>query len=126
MNTNCIDKQSQMARAKVGFGFFLPEAFEDIFKNTLIAYLKFAEETLHLTLPLRLMAGATKVEGYRMVAPQGMSFGFERFDGRVVEPHIVYEGIVENYQSEPAQILRPFFNRVWEECGLDRPDQDSL
>ena len=27
---------------------------------------------------------------------------------------------------EPRQILRPFFNRVWDECGLERPEVDDL
>ena len=44
------------------------------------------KDTLNLPLPLKLIAGATDVEGYRMPSPPGMSFGgFERFAGNVVE-----------------------------------------
>lgn len=127
IDASLINKQKQMEWSKVDFGYFHCVAFEDTFKRTLANYLEFAEKVLKLPPPLRIIAGAVRVAGYRMTAPPGMSFsGLERYGGRVVEPHIVYESAIETYQSEPAQILRPFFNRVWEECGLNRPDKDNL
>lgn len=127
IDTRCIDKQSRMSWTNVDFGYFPCVAFEDTFKLTLANYLEFAEKALQLPPPLRIIAGATNVEGYRMTAPTGLSFaGLEQFGGRVVEPHIVYEGTIESYQRKASQILRPFFNQVWEECGLERPDKANL
>ena len=77
--------------------------------------------------PLKFIAGATGVEGYRMTAPSGMDFGgFERFGGRVVEENLIYEGTIPNYELPVTSILRPFFDYVWEECGLNRPDKERL
>ena len=54
------------------------------------------------------------VTGYRMAAPSGMHFGFERFGGEVLEPHVIYKGVITNYEEEATSILRPFFDMVWE------------
>jgi hypothetical protein len=126
INTNCIEKDRLMAQAGVDFGLFPCAAFEKIFASTLADYLLFAQETLKLRLPLKIKAGATNVEGYRMICPIGHSSGFTNFDGRVVDQHITWEGTVEDYAMQPHQILRPFFNHVWDACGLERPDQEYL
>jgi hypothetical protein len=104
------------------FGFFPFEEFEYTFKNSLRNYLAFASNTLKLPLPLRFIAGATDVEGYRMTAPPGRHFGgYEKYRGAVVDQHIVYPGIIESYDIDISEALRPFFEKVWEECGLERP-----
>jgi hypothetical protein len=127
INANCIDKDRLMEHAGVDFGFFPCVAFEKIFVSTLANYLQFAQDTLKLLLPLKIKAGATNVEGYRMIAPTGMHFsGTGKFDGRVVEQHITWEGTIEDYAMQPHQVLRPFFNHVWDACGLERPDQECL
>jgi len=122
-----IDKNRLMSQAKVDIGFFPSSAFEKIFVYTLTNYLLFIKDTLKLSLPIRFIAGATDVAGYRMAAPQGMNFGgFERFAGNVVENHIIYEGLITDYDVKAADILRPFFNLLWEECDLERPDKEIL
>jgi hypothetical protein len=122
----CADKQSRMKSMNVDFGYFPCAALEDTFKRTLTNYLEFAERALQLPLPLRVIAGATRVEGYQMTRVTGFEDGLGHFAGRVVEPHIVYEGVIESHRLAASQILRPFFDRLWEGCGLERPDKDSL
>jgi hypothetical protein len=61
-----------MQQANVDFGFFPGSYVEKIFYLTLKNYLNLAKETLKLRLPLKLIAGATDVEGYRMTAPTGI------------------------------------------------------
>lgn len=114
-----IDKNRLMKRANVDFGFFPFGAFEKIFVVTLDHYLKFARDILKLPMPLKFIAGATDVLGYRM-AVRG-----EKVSGNVVEDHITFEGIIDDYSKEPHIILRPFFEHVWEECGLERPYRDD-
>ncbi len=118
-----IDKNRIMERAGVKFGFFPCGALEQIFVVTLKHYLKFAKEILKLPLPLKFIAGATDVLEYCMVIPNriGTDFG-----GNVVEDDILFEGIIEDYSKDPHIILRPFFEYVWEECGLVRPDEYKL
>ena len=35
---------------------------------------------------------------------------------------IIYEGTIADYPADVQEILLPFFRRIWEECGLSRPD----
>lgn len=127
INAYCIDKKLLVDRAKIDFGFFPCVALEDCFISSLANYLQFSKNVLKLPLPIRFIAGATNVKGYRMTAPTGMHFGgFEKFAGSVVEQHITYDGKIENYDEKVTDILRPFFNHIWEECGLDRPDKEYL
>ena len=127
IEADCIEKKIHMERANVSFGFFPCISFEHAFLLTLTNYLKFASEKLKLPLPLLFIAGATDVEGYKMTAPNDMTFGgFERFAGNVVNRHIIYKGQVNDYNNEVTKILRPFFDHVWEECGLERPNRERL
>jgi hypothetical protein len=110
---------------RTSFSFFPFVPFESTFKISLKNYLTFASDTLKLPLPLRFIAGATDVEGYRMEAPPNMTFGgFEKYAGTVVDQHIIYEGLIESYDIKVSEVLRPFFEKVWEECGLKRSDID--
>lgn len=110
---------------ELDFGYFPCVLFENIFIETLYSYLKFAHEKLLLPLPLKLVVGAIDVRDFRMAAPPGMTFD-ERFGGKVVENDLIKEMKIDNYDTTPRSILRPFFEYVWEECGLTRPDKESL
>lgn len=122
IDADLIDKEHSMQWAEVEFGYFPISALEAAFQHTLSSYIAFCRDFLKLICPIRFVAGATGVEGYRMTAPPGMNFrGFEKVAGRVVESNIVYEGIIEDYEVAPTVILHPFFEKLWEECGLDPP-----
>jgi len=122
-----IDKNRIMSLGGIDFGFFPCVAFEQTFVLTLNNYLKFDNEILKLPLPLKFIAGATDVMGYRMSCPPGMNFtGFVKFAGNVVDDHIIFDGIIEDYSENARTILRQFFEYVWEECGLVRPDKERL
>ena len=112
---------------KVDFGYFPCSGLEDWFIQTLSTYLPFCKDILELILPLTFIVGATKVEGYKMTAPNGQFFsGLQRFGGSVVEDHIVYDGTITDFDSDSKVLLRPFFEKIWEECGLKRPDREKL
>ena len=122
-----IDKELCKEWSKVEFGYFACSSLETAFTQTLYTYLTFCQNILNLQLPLRFIAGATGVEEYRMTAPSGMNFGgFEKFGGRVVEENLIHEGTITNYELPVTAILRPFFDYIWEECGLNRPDKEIL
>ncbi|HLG13179.1 MAG TPA: hypothetical protein VJH03_01480 [Blastocatellia bacterium] len=129
-----IDKESQMREVNISFGYspaisfgyFPAKLLEETFARTLADYLRFAETILNLPLPLRFIAGATQVQGYRITTLRGLGLpNSKQFAGAVVQPDIVYEGTIDSYGTEVAQTLRPFFERVWEECGLERPNTDN-
>ena len=82
LDAECIAKKDRPAQKQVGFGFFPCVAFEKTFVSTLTDYLKFAREVLKLRLPLKIMAGAANVKGYRMAAPGNpLLDGLDRFRG---------------------------------------------
>jgi hypothetical protein len=112
-----INSKRLKEKANVKFGYFPSVVFERAFVKTLANYLDFANRTLKVPPPLKFIAGATNVEGYRMSRPDAEGY----FDGNSVERNIVYEGEIRDYSENPTNILRPFFESVWETCGLERP-----
>jgi hypothetical protein len=99
-----------------GKGYIASLFVERTFVLSLANYLQFAKEFLHLPLPLNIRAGLTDVKGYPMATEGG-------FVGRVLHNHIEWEGVVSSYDRLPHEILRPFFDRVWQQCGLIRPEK---
>lgn len=117
-----VNDELDRIKQDTGFGVLL-HGYEDAFIHTLGNYLKFAREHLHLTLPLRLVAGITGIEDFKMAAPPGKRFsGFELYGGRAVEPDVIFETTLGDWSVPPAEILSPFFEMVWEAFGLSRPE----
>lgn len=117
-----IDKQRLMEHSGINVGFIPCIVFEKTFVKALGLYLKFANEILKLPVPLKIIAGATDIKDYKMSTTNR----FQELDGYVVNNDIVWEGEINDLNLKPTKILRPFFDFVWEECGLDRPDVESL
>jgi hypothetical protein len=113
----------RMSLGKIDFGFFPSVAIEKIFYTALNNYLKFAIKTLALSFPLKFIAGAANVEGYKMTVKDS---GLSTFEGKVVNKHIVFERMIEDLNQKPVEILRPLFDHIWHECGLDRPNVGFL
>ena len=86
-------------------------------------YLACARDHLGLKPPLTVIVGMTGVEGYGFRHP---------YDSRRVmfeppllpcsHPDIVWQGKIDDLNGEPSNILRPFFDHVWDCCGLTRQD----
>jgi len=104
IDNKTINKDCVMKFSKVDFGYFAGKAVEEVFLATLANYLKFAEKILELALPLKFIAGATRVMGYQMALPQNM-WMIGRFGGRVIEDHITYEGEILDFDFKPIDIL---------------------
>lgn len=121
-----IDKAHCTQHSGVDFGYIASAALEETFNTTMQNYLKFAREVLGLRAPVRFVAGITDVKGYRLAPPQGGRFVGSNYGGHIVEDHVLYDGTIDNLEDLPERILRPFYERVWEECGLKRPDSDFL
>lgn len=98
---------------------YLPSiAIERVYKSALARYLKTAKERLGLRTPLVMIAGATGVEGFRMAVQNH----FDQFSPPMVLSNIELSAEINSYDQDPSTILLPFFRRLWEECGLQRPD----
>jgi hypothetical protein len=121
IDTLSIDEERLRSWSSVDFGYIPSGAFESLYAEMLGNFLAFAKNTLLLPPPLKFVAGMTNVRGYKMALPSGF---FDKFGGEIMEDHIIYTDLVPDLEVDPATFLRPFFEYVWEELGLDRPDID--
>lgn len=113
-----LEKCRQVGHSGEDFGY-LPSAYleESAFTPSLKGYLAFARDCLHLEPPLRFIAGATEIEGYRMAIG-----GSEFSESEVLHPSITYEGEVLSYADDPQELLLPFYNKLWNAVDLERPN----
>jgi hypothetical protein len=110
------------------FGYIPCSYLEEVFNLTLNNYLNFYKKFLNIPNPLKFIAGLVNIKDYKMTAPSGMGFnhGLDKFGGYTVNENIVYEGTIEGNNNNSSIILRPFYEKVWEECGIKRPDKQIL
>jgi len=97
-------------------GFIASSYVEQMFTETLSNYLQFAQKTLELPMPLQVEAGLTGIKGYAIAVENGLT-------GRVLADRVPWNGSVPSYDIRPHEILKPFFDYMWAECGLVRPDK---
>jgi hypothetical protein len=96
-------------------GYIASVYVERMFAETLSNYLKFARESLQLTVPLQIEAGLTGIKGYPIAIEHSMP-------GRFLQDTIQWTGTIPSYDVPVPDILRPFFDYMWAKCGLVRPD----
>ena len=119
-----LDKKFLMQRSKVDYGYIPSVRLEMVFISALANFLSFCHDHLGLQPPLKIAAGVTQVEGYRMAVPHDLFMG--KFDGRITDENIEWECKIDDLRANPITVLRPFFEHVWGECGLTRPDVETL
>ena len=86
-------------------------------------YLAFARDHLGLKPPLIVIVGMTGVEGYGFRHPyDSRRVMFEPLVLPCSHRNIVWRGEIDDLNDDPGNILRPFFDHVWDCCGLTRQD----
>ncbi len=89
---------------------------EEYFVKALQNYLRFAQTHLKVSEPLKIEAGLVGIKGYTIAV--------DDFGGRGNALHDVTQWQGEaNYEQPAWEILAPFFNRVWANCGIPRRPQ---
>ena len=102
-----------------GSGYFASEAIENVFNNAFGNYLSFAEKNIKLNFPIRVIGGVSGVENF------GITISSSQMGGNCVEDEVVYEGVINSFESKPAEFLKPFFRNIWESCGLEYPKSEE-
>ena len=95
--------------------------FEEMFEKALQNYKDFLSTQLSILGPYKFIAGMTGVEHCSLYIPNPPS-GYwvtGNSQGLCVDEEIVYEGIIGN-NSSVNEVLLPFFENVYETCGLER------
>jgi len=95
-------------------GYIASTYVERVFTETLSNYLNFAKTSLNVPQPLQLEAGLTGVKGYPMALQHGLH-------GRILTENVRWTGTIPSYDITSEDILKPFFDYMWAECGIIRP-----
>lgn len=105
----------------VGEGNYIATGYlEEIFGSCLQSFLEFGQIHLELVPPLEIIAGISGVKGYSLALPSQF---FENHGGHCYDDEIIYQKTLDKYVIDIAEFLKPFYNKVWETCGLERPEQ---
>ncbi len=89
---------------------------EQHFVKTLTSYLNCAQNTL-LPAPLQIEAGCVGIKDY------SLAIGTANVVGKALRNAICWKSEISSYSSPAWEILRGFFDRIWDNCGLHRTAQ---
>jgi hypothetical protein len=90
---------------------------EDVFVKALGNYLGFAQKHLQLPPPLQVKAGLSGIKGY----PIAVDAIYMR--GNSLRDSVEWQGEIASYEKAAWEILGPFFDRIWANCGIQRTAQ---
>ncbi len=123
-----IDKEYILTHTEYTHGILHPSNIEPVFAECLENYLEFYKTQLSLEPPYKFEIGLTGVHGYRMAPPRGMVVdrGLSEFAGEIVTENIISKGEIHSFDKNASELLRPFFEYLWEEANLTRPDKEIL
>jgi len=113
VNADCVSHRfndSQIAYIASGY-------VEDKFVRTLQNFLAFSKVHLNLPLPLQLNAGLVGIRGYPI------TINAFNVAGKSLHDTISWHTEVLSYERPAWEILAPFFDRVWDNCGIARTAQ---
>ena len=99
-------------------GYIASTYVERVFVETLTNYLSFTKASLNSQAPLQLEAGLTRVKNYPLALQHGLH-------GRILTDNVRWTGTIPSYELSPEDILKPFFDYMWAECGIVRPKENS-
>jgi len=109
-----IDKRSAVYGNKIQFG--------EITIQALKGYLSFARDRLSLIPPVTIIAGFTDVQGFEFHHPRKPHVFWNPPITHSNSSSIMWQGVIPDLNDEPKAILLPFFDTVWDHCGLSRDE----
>jgi hypothetical protein len=92
---------------------------EEAFVGALHNYLMFAQTHLRLPLPIKIEAGVVGIKGYSITTQDS------RMIGRSLRDIVQWQRERTAYGKPAWEILAPFFDRIWDNCGLQRTAQQQ-
>ncbi len=90
---------------------------EEYFVKALHNYIIFAQTHLRLPPPLRIEAGLVGIKDY------SITVNSYNMAGRSLRDVIQWRGVMESYETPAWELLGPFFDRIWDNCGIQRTSQ---
>jgi hypothetical protein len=103
---------------------FIPP-FTDQYIQALRQYLDFMKDRLMLKTPIKFIAGMVGV--LKLPIKHDEKFrpkkSLSTLDGKCLLNNLFHVGIVHDFKESPKSLLIPFFIKVYEECGVETPDE---
>jgi hypothetical protein len=106
----------QMHWKRPPWSYITSGAVEEYFVKALSNYLSVAAKHLQLLPPLVIEAGLTGIKGYSLAVAN-------EFWGKSLQDVIKWQDEIASYDKPPWEILRPFFDQIWADCGVARTAQ---
>jgi hypothetical protein len=92
---------------------------EEVFVGALHNFLIFAQTHLRLPLPLKIEAGLVGIKDYSITTRDS------RMMGKSLRDVVQWPGELTSYGKPAWEILTPFFDRIWDNCGFQRSAQQQ-
>jgi hypothetical protein len=105
---------------EVTFPFLATGSFEEVLIDTLVNYVAVAKD-VKLALPLQLKMGIVGVGDYRLAVDR-QYFHYDEYAGRILNNTVLYDTILSDWSADPFELLKPFFEEVYDKAGISRPD----
>ncbi len=106
-------------RAAVTDPFVPTGGVEKTFEEGLRNFLDVAKQQLDLALPLEVGVALEGVKGCRLGLNSNMGTG--DYLGKILKDRIEDRFQIEGYDADPSELLKPFFKKIYDEAGLERP-----
>lgn len=113
------DWLQQSGQNNLNIKYIANQYLEEVFINALQNYLIFAQTHLQLPLPIKIEAGVIGIKGYSITIRDS------RMIGRSLRDTVQWQSELTAYGKPAWEILAPFFDRVWDNCGFQRTAQQQ-
>ena len=117
LNADHIREQLQRWIKNDSLRYIASGYIEEYFVNALQNYLAFAQTHLQLPPPLQIEAGLAGIKGYSLAMQN------DQMAGKALQDTISWQGEISSYQKPAWEILAPFVDRIWDNCGIQRTSQ---
>jgi hypothetical protein len=112
-----LRENAEITEGKKQIKYVASGYIENLFTKTLQNYIDWAKSSLKLEPPLKYIFGLSSIEEYSITVSS------RDIQGYCVDDEVINEGIISDYSVNIADILISFFRKIWESCGISRPDK---
>jgi hypothetical protein len=119
LNADHIREQLQQWVQNDSIRYIANGYIEEYFVKALQNYLAFAQKHLQLTYPFKIEAGLVGIKGYALATRNN------HIAGKALQDSICWQSEILSDEKPAWEILAPFFNRIWDNCGFQRPAEQQ-
>ncbi len=117
VETSILSQAAANAQQRVGSNYMVipTRLVKDIFIKALKEYIAFSSDKLQLNPPLIIIAGIVNIEGYCLALLNN------EYSSPILDSAITKEILIDNLETPVEEILKPFFDSIYDAVGLTQP-----